>query len=1079
MPDSSAVYFDGGTLFSNGYSDSLGEFNLPDSSSVLLGTGSHTLVFSSTAALQDYKKLSIYGWQGTYGATSDEGPSTATAGKLKFSAMELGYKIDQLRFYNDSNTEYYGLQLDDGTYEVVPGLSVADNLTGHSNIIITGSATSGGSWSDSAPWVFTPSSDNANLLYTELRDKLNSGSVTISSANVSGTQGGSVILDWGTGVLSSKNTSISSRTFTINAAGSITQNSPINLYTDNNNIDGITMYPSIDLFYNSGEAIALNHYITTTPGYANRTNSGYGAADGGAVSFNASTTITLGGNSYITTTGGKQEYSRTNTNLYAGDGGDISLVAGTSVTIGSGRTITANGGQTDGGNRYASSTESPYRRAGNGGNITIDAQTTVSIAGNIYAQGGDNNSGNYTQFYGGYGGDLTVNAPGGFSLSSQINLYAGDAAYYYRTNINHERGKYRYTTPGDFTLSTDYSTVTSGGVNDGQTSGNIYAGSLTKNGSGKFKLLNHLYGGWTGNTTQDTNKYTRSLTINSGGILFGDTTALDDYTDITMTSSSTVLDLGGSSETVGSIDGQGSITSSSGGNLILTLSYNSNTSTDFSGTIEEGSATSLALYKNGSNDAVATLSGSNTYIGNTTINQGILRVTHNNALGPDTGGSVIVSSGASLQVSGTITVSKTTTLRGSGRGAKGALRSMSGDNLYQGSISILQNSTYINSDSGSFTLNGAINLNASSLYIHGDSSATGDITINGVISSTNTNGVLYKYVPGTSLILTASNTYTGYTYLEQGILELQNGDALGDTTRGIYVRNGASLHLSNNISVGTEPIIDLRGTGVGGLGALRNLSGNNSWAGTIVTSSNDVNIFSDAGELTLSGQLTLNRKTSIGGTSSITTTGLIAGSQALHKEGSGTYTISGARANGITYISSGTLALGADNVMPDSSAVYFDGGDIITNNYSDAMGQLNLNESFKISLGSSSGSSAQHTISFSSAEASFTSGKEIEIIGWEGGFGAEAVTRFGESTSSSSEFVSNLGSLSNTRPGSVTKYGEILSGPENWQGDAGRLFIYGSLLDSSQISQIKFKKADLYYNALQTSSKEIVPNDPG
>ena len=321
MPDSSAVYFDGGTLFSNGYSDSLGEFNLPDSSSVLLGTGSHTLVFSSTAALQDYKKLSIYGWQGTYGATSDEGPSTATAGKLRFSAMELGYKIDQLRFYNDSNTEYYGLQLDDGTYEVVPGLSVADNLTGHSNIIITGSATSGGSWSDSAPWVFTPSSDNVNLLYTELRDKLNSGSVTISSANVSGTQGGSVILDWGSSALSSKNTSISSRTFTINAAGSITQNSPINLYTDNNNIDGITMYPSIDLFYNSGEAIALNHYITTTPGVANRTNSGYGAADGGAVSFNASTTITLGGSSYITTTGGKQEYSRYNTNLYAGDGG--------------------------------------------------------------------------------------------------------------------------------------------------------------------------------------------------------------------------------------------------------------------------------------------------------------------------------------------------------------------------------------------------------------------------------------------------------------------------------------------------------------------------------------------------------------------------------------------------------------------------------------------------------------------------------------------------------------------------------------------------------------------------------------
>ena len=434
---------------------------------------------------------------------------------------------------------------DDGVSDEFDLAPLDSSISGHSNIIITGSATSGGSWSDSAPWVFTPSSDNANLLYTELRDKLNSGSVTISSANVSGTQGGSVILDWGSSALSSKNTSISSRTFTINAAGSITQNSPINLYTDGNNIDGITMYPSIDLFYNSGEAIALNHYITTTPGVANRTNSGYGAADGGAVSFNASTTITLGGSSYITTTGAKQDYYSYTVNLYAGDGGDISLVAGTSITIGSGRTITANGGQTDGGNRSASSTESPYRRAGNGGNITLDAQTTVSIAGIISSQGGRHNYSSYSEFYGGYGGDLTVNAPGGFSLSSDINLYAGYGSYYSsNTTSNDSRGQYRYTTPGDFTLSTDYSAVTSGGVNDGQTSGNIYSGSLTKNGSGKFKLLNHTYGGWRGNSYYDTNKYIRSLTINSGGILFGDTTALDDYTDITMTSSSTVLDLG-------------------------------------------------------------------------------------------------------------------------------------------------------------------------------------------------------------------------------------------------------------------------------------------------------------------------------------------------------------------------------------------------------------------------------------------------------------------------------------------------------------------------------------------------------
>jgi fibronectin-binding autotransporter adhesin len=66
------------------------------------------------------------------------------------------------------------------------------------------------------------------------------------------------------------------------------------------------------------------------------------------------------------------------------------------------------------------------------------------------------------------------------------------------------------------------------------------------------------------------------------------------------------LDLNGFSEAIGSLSGAGTITSSSSGTLTITIGAD-NSSTSFSGVIEKGSATSLALTKSGS--GTLTLSG--------------------------------------------------------------------------------------------------------------------------------------------------------------------------------------------------------------------------------------------------------------------------------------------------------------------------------------------------------------------------------------------------------------------------------------------------------------------------------------
>ena len=165
----------------------------------------------------------------------------------------------------------------------------------------------------------------------------------------------------------------------------------------------------------------------------------------------------------------------------------------------------------------------------------------------------------------------------------------------------------------------------------------------------------------------------------------------------------------------------------------------------------------------------------------------------------------------------------------------------------------------------------------------------------GVISGA---GGINVYGPGI-VILPQANTYTGATTVLSGVLNIQNATALGTTAAGTSVTSGAALQLQGGITVGAEALT-LNGTGVSNDGALRNISGNDTYGGAITLGS-ATRINSDSGTLTLSSG------TAIGG-----------GGLNLTFGGAGNITVSsaiGTAAGGVTKDGAGTLFLNATNTF--------------------------------------------------------------------------------------------------------------------------------------------------------------------
>lgn len=322
---------------------------------------------------------------------------------------------------------------------------------------------------------------------------------------------------------------------------------------------------------------------------------------------------------------------------------------------------------------------------------------------------------------------------------------------------------------------------------------------------------------------------------------------------------------------------------------------NGSGSLTISGAIEDGAGT-LSFTKTGSGLLVLA-GGVNTYNGDTIVNGGILQLGADNKIGDGAGfGNLVVNSGGTFDLAG---FSET-------------VNGLSGGGIVDKSTGTETETLTVGAGNTSATFTGTIQ----------DSDADDDLNLTKIGTGTQT--------------LSGTNTYAGATAVNAGALRAASSAALGATSGGVTVSSGAALELSGGITIGAEAL-SLSGTGISSGGALRNITGNNSWAGTItladVTGVHRIN--SDADTLTIGGGITEagnsnNKDLTFGGSGNVTVNGNItasSGDMRVFKDGSGTLTLAGANTyDGTTTIGGGVLAISANGNLGSGGGLIFANG---------------------------------------------------------------------------------------------------------------------------------------------------------
>ena len=361
-------------------------------------------------------------------------------------------------------------------------------------------------------------------------------------------------------------------------------------------------------------------------------------------------------------------------------------------------------------------------------------------------------------------------------------------------------------------------------------------------------------------------------------------------------SSGAALDLGGTTQTIGSLSGSGTVTNS-GSRLATLAAGGNNTSTTFSGTLQDGNAP-LALVKTGS--GTMTLTGTNGYSGGTTVLQGTL-VGNSASLQGD------IANNASLVFDQSANGTYAGAISGSGSLTKAGVGTLyvTGNSTYSGATAVQTGRLQVTGGNNVLSANSAFTISSgAALDLGGTQQAIGSLTGGGTVTNTGsagatlaTNGnnastrfdgslrgdtlALVKAGTGT-LNLLGNNSYGGGTVVQAGILQ-GNTNSL----QGSIVNNALLVFHQDIAGTYSGGMSGAGGVHVRGGGTLT-VTGTNTYTGptSVLGSTLVVNG-------SLASSVTADATSAIGGSGGIG--GLIANGSSLRPGNSiGTLSVTGA-----------------------------------------------------------------------------------------------------------------------------------------------------------------------------------------
>jgi len=629
--------------------------------------------------------------------------------------------------------------------------------------------------------------------------------------------------------------------------------------------------------------------------------------------------------------------------------------------------------------------------------LVFDRSDNLAFAGSISGSGSVTQNGTGTLTLSGqnsYAGGTNI-LGGVLSVDNDGNLGAGGITIrnngeLLTTGANFTTNKAINLGAGGGTLATvGGSSATYGGIISGTgplhigdpanggavilTANNSYSGG-TSIDRGTLQLGNGgTSGSITGNVTDNgTLAFDRSDVVTFDGVISGTGTVEQNGTGATILTGTNTY-TGGTTINAGRLQiGNGGTTGSIVGNVTdnLSLVFDRSDNVAFAGSISgPGSVTQIGT-------GTLTLSGKNSYAGETNILNGVLSVNNDGNLGA---GGITIRNNGELLTTGTDFATNKTIILGAGGGTLATVGGSSatyrgiisgtgplhiGDPANGGTVILTANNSY---SGGTSIAHGTLQLGNGGT----SGSITGNVTDNGTLAFDRSDVVIFDGVisgagsvqqngAGTT-ILAGTNTYTGGTTINAGTLQIGNGGTVGSIVGNVTDNASLVFDRSDNLafagSISGPGSLTQIGTGTLTLSGQNSYTGGTNILNGVLSVNNDGNIgaggitIRNNGELLTTGtNFTTNKTINLGagggtlatvGGSSATYGGIVSGASPLHigDPANGGTVILTANNNysGGTSIDRGTLQLGnggtsgsiAGNIT-DNGTLAFNRSDVVT-----------------------------------------------------------------------------------------------------------------------------------------------------